>query len=178
MPQTTPEVVPQPIDPTREPDSPLAPGRSLPDHAPRERLAYDPGTDSTYINVTAQFPVEGASVATVDWSEVDGELLGLLVHLVAGRVGVVEVIGCHQLLGDDFCRRAVMGAGRDLVRIVEEGPTTRLAFATDPQAAVTPVAEIARGGAARPTHLDSPEVSADLEYHPNATLRTLVLTVH
>lgn len=178
MPDTHSHSTPGPIDAARQPRAPLGPGQSLPEHAPRERVTYDPGTDATFINVTAQFPVEELTVSTVDWTEYHAELLGLLVHLVGGRIGVVEVIGCHQLLGDDFCRRAVTGAGADLVRVVEEGALTRLAFATDPHATVSPVAEVARGGSARPDHLDSPEVSADLEYHPNGTLRTLFLTVH
>lgn len=177
MSDTTGGTAPTHIDAARPPSSPLPPGQMLPAHAPRERVAYDPGTDATYINVTAQFPLEDLPVTTLDWSEYDGELFGLLVHLVGGRIGVVEVIGCHRLLGDDFCHRAVRGAGSDLVRVTEEGATTRLAFATDPEATVTPAAELAGGPSPRPTHLEADEVSVDLEYHPNGTLRTLLLHV-
>lgn len=172
---TIPTGTPAPAQ--RTPGTPAPPGAVLSPHAPSERVSYDPGTDAAHLNITAQFPLGEVPVTTVDWLEVDDALFGMAVHLVEGRVGVVEVIGCRQLLGDDFCRRAVVGRGRDLVRVTEDGAATTIAFATDPASTVTPVADVARGGSARPAHLESDRLSADFEYHPNGTLRTAVLTL-
>ena len=158
------------------PDGLTPPGTPRLDYSPTERVSYDPGTDAAYINVTAQFPVTTVPVEDVDWLEFDEELFGMVVHLVNGLVGVVEVLGVRQLLGDDFARRAVIGRGDDLVRVSIEGPVTRLAFATDPESTVTPIEDVAAGGSARPSHLESAALTADFEYHPNGTLRTITFT--